>query len=240
MISSLLNYTLGLLSGPPARTGMKGKAGTMFSPGRSLDGATPLDETDFVVFDTELTGLNAKKDAIVSIGAVRMQGKKILIGDTFYRVVDPRTALTGRSIVIHGITPSEAAGSPGMDAMLPEFLDFCGDAVVAGHAVSIDLLFLNKEMRPVYGNNLRNPAVDTLKLYQWIRKKEEDVCAYHGGLPETNDLFTLAQKYDIPVQQAHNALSDAFIAAQLLLRLFHEADRWGITTVGDLLRIGEP
>lgn len=202
------------------------------------DDATPLDKADFVVFDTELTGLNAKKDSIVSIGAIRMQGSSILLGETFYRIVDPGTALTAKSVVIHEITPTEAAESPGLDVLLPEFLDFCGNAVVAGHVVSIDLAFLNKEAKRLYGNGLRNRTVDTLKLHQWIRNREENVCAYHGGMPEANDLFSLARKYDIPVRQAHNAMSDAFVTAQLLQRLLHQLTRWGITSVKDIVRIG--
>jgi DNA polymerase-3 subunit epsilon len=212
----------------------------MSLPSRKPDGATPLKEVDFVVFDTELTGLNLNADSIVSIGAVRMRGDRILIGETFYRLVAPRTALTAKSIVIHEITPSETAGSPGIETSLPEFLDFCGEAVIAGHVVSIDVGFVNREMKRLYGKVLHNRAVDTSKLYQWMRKKEEDVCAFHGGLPETNDLYTLAKKYHIPVQQAHNSLSDAFVTAQLLQRLLGELPKWGITTLGALLKCGGP
>jgi DNA polymerase-3 subunit epsilon len=212
----------------------------MSLPSRKPDGATPLKEVDFVVFDTELTGLNLNADSIVSIGAVRMRGDRILIGETFYRLVAPRTALTAKSIVIHEITPSETAGSPGIETSLPEFLDFCGEAVIAGHVVSIDVGFVNREMKRLYGKVLHNRAVDTSKLYQWMRKNEEDVCAFHGGLPETNDLYTLAKKYHIPVQQAHNSLSDAFVTAQLLQRLLGELPKWGITTLGALLKCGGP
>jgi DNA polymerase-3 subunit epsilon len=136
--------------------------------------------------------------------------------------------------------PGETKGSPGLEALLPEFVDFCGSAVVVGHVVSLDLAFLNREMKKLYGNVLRNRAVDTSRLDRWIRKREEDACAFHGGLPEPNDLFSLAKKYQIPVGQAHHALSDAFVTAQLLQRLLHTLPRWGVNTVRDLLRIGGP
>ncbi len=233
MLSSLFHHTAG-------RT-RAGSGGVRSLPARQgQDLSTPLDEAAFVVFDTELTGLNSSKDSIVSLGAIKMQGKKILLGRTFYHIVEPKTALTAKSVLIHEITPTEAAASPGLDALLPEFLDFCGNAVLAGHVVSIDLGFLNKELRPLYGSKLQNPAVDTLKIHQWLRKKEEDVCAYHGGLAEPTELSALAKKYQVPVQQAHNALSDAFVTAQLLQKLLHQLPRWGITTLGGLVRIGKP
>lgn len=229
MISSLVHFTNRLL--------VRGSASA--SSGEPLQ-TISLKEADFVVFDTELTGLNPKKDSIVSIGAVRMRGDRIMLGSTFYGLVHPRTALTAESVVIHEITPAEAAGSPEIEALLPEFADFCGNAVLAGHVVSIDLGFVNREMKQLYGKALLNRSVDTRTLYQWVRKKEEDACAFHGGLPESDDLFALAKKYHIPVQQAHNALGDAFVAAQLLQRLLCELPKWGITTLGDLLKIGRP
>ena len=82
-----------------------------------------IDDAEFVVFDTELTGLDQKKDSIVSIGALKMKGGRIAVGNPFYRIVEPRTELTGKSIVIHGITPSETVGRPNMKALLPEFLE---------------------------------------------------------------------------------------------------------------------
>ena len=237
MISSLKHFAGGLLVKGGAFAPSNHRTSVPF---REPERATPLKDVEFVVLDTKLTGLNLNMDSIVSIGAVRMRGDRILLGETFYRLVAPRTALTAKSVVIHEITPAETAGSPEIDALLPEFLDFCGEAVIAGHVVSIDLGFVNGEMKQLYGKVLRNRAVDTCKLYQWMRKKEEDVCAFHGGLPESNDLSTLAKKYHISVQQAHNSLSDAFVTAQLLQRLLGELPKWGITTLDGLLKSGSP
>jgi DNA polymerase-3 subunit epsilon len=225
----------------PVRSALQDKSpGTDGNCMPGTEGDPSLDGAAFVVFDTELTGLNPKRDSIVSIGAVRMQGKRILLGETFYRLVEPRTPLTAQSVVIHEITPAETKGSPGLDALLPEFLDFCKDAIVVGHAVSIDLAFLNREMKQLYGNVLRNTALDTSRLYQWIRRREEDACAFHGGLSEPCDLFSLARKYQIPVEHAHHALCDAFVTAQLLQRFLCELPRWGITKRGQLPAIASP
>ena len=241
MFNSLVQYagtSWGKCGGEKERTGSAGNA----QPSPAAEADRPLKEVDFVVFDTELTGLKAGKDSIVSIGAVKMRGERILLGETFYRVALPRTTLTAKTVLIHEITPTEAAEAPGMDTLLPELLDFLGDAVIVGHVVSIDLQFLNREMKEQYGKSktLQNPALDTYRLYQWISEKEDDRCAYHGGSPESADLFTLAKKYRIPVQRAHNALGDAFITAQLFQRLLHTLPRWGGNTVKDLLRIGSP
>lgn len=200
----------------------------------------PLREAVYVVFDTELTGLNFKRDSIVSIGAVKVFGTRIDIGNPYYRVVEPQSKLTGRSVVIHGITPTEASECPKVEVLLPEFLDFCGGGIVVGHFVAIDIAFLNKEMTSLFGVTLRNPAVDTCTIYQWLRKREENVCAFHDGIGEKLDLISLAEKYSIPVSDAHNALSDALVTAQLFQRLIAGLERFNINTVGELLKIGKP
>lgn len=241
MISSLVHTVNRFLSSDGTGAGQADPHQGTPSPGRRSGGESQgLQDADFVVFDTELTGLKAKADSIVSLGAVKLRGRRILLGETFYGQVDPRTALTGRSVLIHGITPTEAAAYPGIDILLPQFLAFCGDALLAGHVVSIDLQFLNREMKELYGKPLGNRAVDTYKLSEWIKCRKEDHCAYHGGSPERGDLFSIAARYHIPVKHAHNALSDAFITAQLLQRLLGELPQFGIRTVDDLLRIGSP
>lgn len=199
-----------------------------------------IEDAEYVVLDTELTGLKPKKDSVVSIGAVKMAGGRILLHDIFYRIVEPRTILTAKSVLIHGITPSEATECPGIETLLPEFLDFCGSSIIVGHFVTIDINFINVEMKRLYGTHLQNLSIDTLKLYLWIRHKEEEVCAYHGGLSEKTDLRSLAQKYNISVNNSHNALDDAFVAAQVFQRFISFLPKYGIKTVGDLIRIGRP
>ena len=241
MLGSFVNYTSRFFGRDGVGVGQADQQqGTMSAHLHSAADPSGLHEANFVVFDTELTGLKVKKDSVVSIGAVKMRGERILLGEMFYGQVDPRTALTARSVIIHGITPTEAAASPGIDTLLPQFLEFCDDAIMVGHVVSIDLQFLNWEAKELNGKPLSNQVVDTYKLYEWIKGRKEDRCAYHGGSPEPGDLFSIAAKYHIPVQNAHNALSDAFITAQLLQRMLGELPQWGIRTVDDLLRIGRP
>src|SRR5512141_25937 len=99
---------------------------------QTINPLTPIIGVPYVVVDTELTGLDETKDSIVSIGAVRMTGGSIHVGETFYRLVSPRTELSAGSVVIHEITPSDVMMKPGIDTVLAEFLQVCGDAVLVG------------------------------------------------------------------------------------------------------------
>ncbi len=204
-----------------------------------VDGKTPVTEARYVVFDTELTGLDDHKDSIVSIGAVRMTGGSIDIGNTFYRLVSPHSELSAASVVIHQITPSDVASKPSIDAVLTEFLDFCGDAVLVGHFVSIDLSFLNREMKRARLANIANPAVDTFSVYEWLRKRNKSRDCPSTALKGYR-LYDIAKCFDIAVNGAHNALADSFITAQLLQRFLPQLAEAGAKDIGDLIALGIP
>jgi DNA polymerase-3 subunit epsilon len=204
-----------------------------------VDEKAPLGSAPYVVIDTELTGLDEKKDSIVSLGAVRMKDGGIDLGDTFYRLVSPRTELTAQSVVIHEITPSEVAAEPGIADVLGAFLDFCGNAVLVGHFVAIDLDFLNRELKRAGRQKIANPVIDTFSIYEWLRKRNKT-----GNCPATlfsgYRLYEIVKYFGIAVNGAHNALMDAFITAQLLQRFFPLLIEAGGKDVGDLLLIGTP
>ena len=204
-----------------------------------IDERTPIGSASYVVVDTELTGLDEKKDSIVSIGAVRMTGARIELGDTFYCLVSPRTELTAKSVVIHEITPSEVQEKPGIDTALAELLDFCGDSVLVGHFISIDLSFLDREMKRTRKAGIKNPAIDTYSIYEWLRKRNQSRDCFATPLAGYR-LYDIAKCFDVPVNGAHNALMDAYITAQLLQRFFPLLVEGGVQDVGDLIKLGIP
>jgi DNA polymerase-3 subunit epsilon len=197
-----------------------------------------IEDICYVVVDTELTGLDPKRDSIVSIGAVKMSGKKISLGDSFYKLVKPQTSLTSDSVVIHGITPSEVEEKPDIESALPEFTAFCKGCVIVGHFVSLDMSFLQREIKKL-GRAFDMPVLDTYKIYEWIMGHDDRPRRDVGG-NGNKDLFTLAKKYGVEVSDAHNALIDAFITAQLFQRFLSRLPKLGVRTVKDLLRIGKP
>jgi len=198
-----------------------------------------INEACYTVIDTELTGLDPKQDSIVSIGAIKMTGMRIKLGETFYKLVKPQTALTSDSVVVHGITPSDVKEKPYIGSLIPELLDFCKGCVLVGHFIHLDLLFLNREIKRFSVQSFDNPAIDTYRIYDWIKHHNGDFSRQYGGNGD-KDLFSLAKKYKIQVSDAHNALMDAFITAQLFQRFLSHLPKLGVRTLRDLLIIGRP
>ena len=200
---------------------------------------TPIEELDFVAFDTELTGLDVRRDSIISIGAVRLRGSRILPGETFYRLVRPASELRREGVVVHELTHSDLEAARDPAQVLCELLDFVGGAVLIGHFVHIDVGFVHRALKRCFRAGLKNPAIDTAALHDWLTEHEPAWAQHHGGIAAKKDLFSLAARYDVEVGKAHDAFSDAYVTAQLFQRFCPFLRHAGVRSLRDLLSVGK-
>ncbi len=215
-------------------------AGFLSLRGADAQAGVAIEDLCYTVIDTELTGLDAKKDSIISAGAIKMLGGRIDLGSIFYRIVNPSTEIRPESVVIHEITPSEAEQGPPIEPIIQELSDFCGNDVIVGHFIHLDMDFINTVYRNINGAAMKNPVLDTHRMHEWLKEHNGEFKTHYGGCSEEANLFALAKKYAIPVSEAHNALMDAFISAQLFQRFLAFLPSLGVRTLKDLLSIGRP
>lgn len=173
-----------------------------------------LDDSEVVSVDCETTGLNPRKDDIVSIGAVKIKGSTILTSEAFHVKVKPRTELAGDSIKIHQIRNSDVAEEGPIRSELPAFLRFVGNRPLVGYWTSFDVRMLNKEIFKMLNITLQNRAIDVCDMY-YERK-------FGNAPPGTKiDLrfAAILEDLQLPPLQAHDALNDAISTAQIYLVL---------------------
>ncbi|MFO0989208.1 MAG: exonuclease domain-containing protein [Alphaproteobacteria bacterium] len=183
----------------------------------------PLAELDFVVFDTETTGLRPEADEIVAIGAVRIVNRRILTGETFERIVHPGRPIPPASTRFHGLTDAMVEGKPPIAVVLPQFHAFAKGATLVAHNASFDMSFLVKS-EAAAGVRFGNPALCTLTL----------AAATLEDMPE-HSLDAVAQRFGIAIERRHTALSDAMATAVLFLHLLDVLEGRGIKTLGQAL-----
>lgn len=207
---------------------------------KRIDVKRSIKDVHFVAFDTELTGLDFQRDAIISIGAVKLHGATILPSKTFYRLVKPECELKHRSVVVHELTHSDLECAEDQLDVIADFVNFVGDAVLMGHFVHIDLNFVNKPLQEKFNVSLNNPAMDTATLHDWLYDNDSRFARHYRGMTMKSDLFSMAKKYGVDGGKSHNAFSDAYITAQLFQRFAPFLPECGIKNLKELLKVARP
>ena len=156
---------------------------------------------DYVCVDLETTGLCAKKNKIIEIGAVKVKDFQVV--DTFSRLVNPGVSIDERVEELTGITNEMVNKEAYIEEILPEFLEFCGENVLLGHNIAFDYSFLK---RNAVNNGLEFAylTIDTLKI---ARK-------FLGHL-ESRKLEYLCDFYNIADENHHRAYNDAVVTHKL-------------------------
>jgi DNA polymerase-3 subunit epsilon len=198
----------------------------------------PLSEYTFVVCDTELTGLNRRRDEIISIGAVKIVDLRLELNDTFHQYIRPQNLQHTESTLIHRITPEQLRRMPPVDEVLPRFIRFCGDALIVGHFVTLDITFLNRFALEALGGTLSNPTVDTMRLAKGYKEAGFMESHGHTNLSTSYNLSDLTREFNLPQFKAHDALEDALQTAYLFLFLVKKMKRGRIRTLKELYEAG--
>jgi DNA polymerase-3 subunit epsilon len=177
----------------------------MFKPG-------PPDEA--VAFDCETTGLDVRRDDIISIAAVRIRGNRILASERFEAVARPEARMNVDAIKVHRLREVDVDTGERIEAIIPRFLHFAEGRPLIGYYVDFDVRMVDKYLLGLIGIELPNPLIEVSKLY-YERK--------YGDAPPgtTVDLSFAAilRDLDLPALDQHDAFNDALMTAMMYLRL---------------------
>ena len=194
-----------------------------------------LSSCSYVVFDTELTGLNARKDEIISIGAVRIRDLQIDLRETFHNYIRPRNLDHTQATLIHKITPQQLEAAPPLEDILPMFLGFIENDLLVGHCVQIDTTFLNKATKALFKGTVANPRLDTMRMAQIYKRKF--LGDYDDAQPSGDGRYNLQKlsvELNLPFFEAHDALEDALQTAYLFIFLVKKLESIGVTTLREM------
>ena len=178
---------------------------------RFLFEEAPLDEV--VVFDTETTGLNPKKDEILSIGAVKLKGNKILMSEKFELFVKPTREINEQSIKIHQIRNIDLQNGCEPQEAIAQFLHFIGARPLVGYYLEFDIKMINKYVKPYLGINLPNPQIEVSGLYH-----DKKIKLIPDGVIDLR-FDVMMKDLGLPIFGKHDALNDAVMTAMMYIKL---------------------
>lgn len=182
-------------------------------------------ETDFVVFDIETTGFSPVNNRIIEIGAVKVSEGEI--ADRFSTFVNPDVPIPFEIEKLTGINDSMVMDAPFIEQVLPEFLAFCGDAVLVAHNANFDMSFIKENaMR----QNIRKEFtyVDTVGIARILLPRQ----AKHT-------LDAVAKTMGVSLENHHRAVDDAEATAEIFVKFIPMLKENGADTLAKVNAMGD-
>lgn len=180
---------------------------------------TPLEQAPLLALDVETTGLDCRRDSIVSLGLVPFDLRRIRCREASYWVVKPAGELSSQSVTFHHITHSDIQSAPRLDIVLDELLTAMAGKLVVVHYRPIERGFLDQAVRQLLGEGLQFPVIDTMQLEARLHPRKRRPGWLRQLLDQQAVSIRLADsrlRYGLPPYQAHHALTDALATAELL------------------------
>jgi DNA polymerase III epsilon subunit-like protein len=188
--------------------------------------AAPIDQVRIVALDCETTGLDPRRDRIVSVATVPIEGAQCCLERCTDRLVNPGRPIPERSSAVHGIRDGDVADAPDFATMFPELDAALDRAALLGHEVGFDAAMIRRETHLARLPWVTPALLDTLLLYSAVAPAATDL-----------RLEAIAERLGVTIRGRHTALGDARATAEIFLRLLPDLARRGATTLGDLLAL---
>jgi len=172
-----------------------------------------LKDIEFLALDFETTGLNPKKDRVVSFGYTVIDQLAILNSMNGHYIVNPKTELTEQNVSIHEITDDEVKSGITVSQMMEKIFELLKGRALLVHFDYIEKGFINQVCQNLYGfKDLPMLVVDTLKVECMKQNKK-----FVHTQPDSMRLNALRDRYNLPPHGAHHAMLDAIATAELFL-----------------------
>lgn len=177
--------------------------------------------SSIVALDIETTGLDPQADAIIEIGAVRFNGKRV--EGEWSTLINPGRRIPPFVVQLTGITDPMVSDAPTLRSVLADLRDFVGEAPILGHNVGFDLAFLRRA-----GILQANDSLDSYEMASVL-------------LPTAGryNLGALGQALGVPLSATHRALDDAHVSRAIYLRMCEMALEIPINVLAEIVRLGE-
>lgn len=178
---------------------------------------TPVRQCPLLVLDLETTGLNARKDHIVSIGWIPINQSEIHIAQAKHYLIQSPVSV-GQSATIHGLLDRDLRKAHALKEVLEELLETYAGYVFVAHHAHIETSFLKQATREHLGGKPKWVFLDTMDIEQSLAQQKGIILAN-----EALHLTACLRRRKLPYGHTHHALEDAYACALLLLAQMHNS-----------------
>lgn len=186
---------------------------------------------EFASLDFETTGLDPRRDHVVSFGVVPIRDGRVVVGDRVYREVVPAVPPSPASITVHGLRQVDLGAARNLDAERGVLGTALHRRFIIAWAAEVEAAFL----ATTFGGSARSwrrRIVDVLIL----ARRVDDLRRAPGS--SSYALSAAAERFGVPVHSPHDAFDDALTTAQVFLVLATHLSASSPRTARWLLRQG--
>jgi len=169
---------------------------------------------DFIAFDLETTGIQPKTDAVIEIGAVRFRNAEAV--GTFSTLINPGRPIPPEASAVNGITDDMVAGRAGIETVLTELADFCGELPLVAHNAPFDFKFLLAAVEKHRARAPKGVVLDSCALARIV---------FPGMF--NYKLSTLVRHFGFPNGTFHRAEEDSVYCGLLFARIVEALEKAG-------------
>jgi DNA polymerase-3 subunit epsilon len=129
-------------------------------------------DQEWVSLDCETTGLNTRTDDIISIGAVKIVGNRVMTSERLELLVRPDQKLSAESVRIHRLREKDVANGVSQDEAMHQLMRFIGSRPLVGYFLEFDVAMINRVLFPILGMGLPQPKIEVSGLYYDYKFKQ--------------------------------------------------------------------
>ncbi len=179
----------------------------------------PPPHDEWVSLDCETTGLNTRSDEIISVGAVRIVGERILTSQRLELLIRPEKGVSADSVRIHRLRERDVADGLPKDEAMRRLMRFIGSRPLVGYYLEFDVAMLNRAIWPMLGMGLPQPKIEVSAMYYDYKFKQLPPYQQQANAGIDLRFATLMKDLNLPEREAHDALNDAVMAAMAFIKL---------------------
>jgi DNA polymerase-3 subunit alpha (Gram-positive type) len=177
---------------------------------------------EMVVFDIETTGLSVEDCKIIEIGAVKVSNGEIV--DRYSTFVKPDSVISAEITELTSITNEDVSDARKISEVLPEFLAFCGQALLVAHNADFDVGFVRAAANKL-GIKFNSPYLDTVGLSRFLNTDLK-----------SHKLDVLAKYYGLGNFNHHRAVDDAEMLTMIYFSMVKKMQQFDIQEFSALIK----
>lgn len=176
-------------------------------------------DNEWVSLDCETTGLDTRRDEIISIGAVKLVGERIIASQRLELLVRPAREVPAESVRIHRLRTHDVASGRDPVEAITQLLHFIGPRPLVGYYLQFDVAMVNRIARPLLGIPLPSVQIEVSSLYYDYKFRQLPPYRQYSNADIDLRFNTMMQDLNLPQRDAHDAINDAVMTGMAFIKL---------------------